>query len=95
MRTSKRNETPKPGVFNSHGSPKDKKKSAERVASVNSYDTIRTERDKAVAALAMMKELERKRRKHMVSVRIDERTIVCVAKGREKEIKEQIKSRKI
>lgn len=95
MRGTSRNETPKPGTFNSHVGPKDKNKSDDRVASVNTYDTIRTERGRALAALEKMKELERKRKKHMVSVRIDERTVVNVAKGREKETIEQIKKRKI
>lgn len=95
MRSKTRNETPKPGAYNTHAAPKDKARNSERVTSVNFYDTIKTERSKAMAALAMMKELERKRKKHMVSVRIDDRTVVNVAKGREEEIVKELKSRKL
>lgn len=95
MRGTSRNETPKPGTFNSHAAPKDKGRNGPKVDRINTPDTIRTERDRAMAALAKMKELERKRRKQMVSVRVDERTVICVVKGREKETIEQIKKRKI
>lgn len=39
-----------------------------------------------IAALEMMKEMERKRAKRMVSVRIDDKTVVCADKKRIKEL---------
>ncbi len=76
-----RHETPT--AFNCKVNPINKR-SRDRVDSI--HNPSLTEREKALQALAMMKELERKRRKKMVSVRIDERTVICAEKKRIQEI---------
>ncbi len=72
-----RHETPT--AFNSDRSPIHKNKKIDNTSSL-------TERERAMQALEMMRQLEKERRKKMVTVRIDERTIISADKKRIQEI---------
>lgn len=79
MRT--RHETPT--AFNCKRSPI-QKKNDDRVDRI--HNPSMTEHERAKEALAMMKELERKRKKKLVSVRVDDRTIITSDKKRINEL---------
>lgn len=82
MRT--RHETPT--AFGSKQSPINKKKD-DRVDRI--HNPSLTEHERAIEALAMMKELEHKRKKKMVSVRVDDKTVISSSKTRIKELVER------
>lgn len=50
------------------------------------FDPSLTDRERAIQALAMMKELEKERKKKMVTIQIDERTIISADKKRIKNL---------
>lgn len=79
MRT--RHETPT--AFNCKRSPI-QRKNTDRIDRIHNLSM--TEHERALEALAMMKELERKRKKKLVSVRVDERTVISASKTRVKEL---------
>lgn len=73
----KRNEVPV--AFNCKQSPINKKKS-DKVDHVHIHSL--TEHERALEALAMMKEIEAKRKKKMVTVQVDERTSISAEKNK-------------
>lgn len=46
------------------------------------FDPTLTDRERAIQALAMMKQLEKERKKKMVTVQVDDRTIITSTKKR-------------
>ena len=46
------------------------------------YKHSMTERERALETLAMMQDLEQKRKKKLVSVRVDERTVIAAERKR-------------
>ena len=79
MRT--RHETPT--AFNCKRSPIQRKNN-DRVDRI--HNPSMTEHERALEALAMMKELERNRKKKLVSVRVDDKTVISSDKKRIKEL---------
>ena len=67
------------------------KKDPHRVDTI--HNPTMSERERAMEALAMMKELERKRKKKLVSVRVDERTVIMSDKKRVKELVKEYNNR--
>lgn len=85
MRSKTRNEVPT--SYYSRKGPLNKDTKPDNKSSM-------TERERALEALAMMKDLEQKRKKKLVTVRVDERTVITSSKKRIDSIVGEYKSKK-
>lgn len=90
MRKTTRDEVPKSSVFT-------RKKVAQGNCDENkfgSYNFKKNERESAVEALARMKAIESERSKDMVTIVLDDKTIISVRKDRAAEAEKLYKNRK-
>ena len=80
-----------PTAFGSKRSPIQRKADT-KVDSI--HNSTLTEHDRALEALAMMKDLEAKRKKKLVTVRVDDRTVITSSKKRIDNLVCEYKSKK-
>lgn len=73
---------------------KNKVPDSDKVFSFTKADILNVDRENALNALRMMKQLESERRDKLVEVRLDKRTVVCATPERIEVLKEEYKNNK-